>query len=88
LGYSHPDKLSRELTSREIAGWLAWHQLEPRGDRRSDIRMALLRGDIRAPNISGSETLASLLPDFRPPEKLKPEVEALVDDFFNNASGL
>jgi hypothetical protein len=78
----HPDYLARHLTNRQIAGWLAWMKLEPRGDRREDVRLAILRSDVRAPYMSRSESPNDLLPKYRADNvMLDPEVEQLVNDF-------
>lgn len=77
----HPDYLLDSLSSEQIAGWVAWLRREPRGDQRQDIRMALLRSDIRAPYISGPDDPEDLIPDlkYEPESKLDPETDALLN---------
>lgn len=36
LGLLHPDKLLRELSSKQIAEWAAYSELEPFGERNRD----------------------------------------------------
>ena len=42
LGYSHPDALLAELSSRQIGEWLAYFQLEPFGEERADLRAGII----------------------------------------------
>lgn len=48
LGAPHPDHLTRQLTSRQLAEWEAYLSIEPRGERRADLRMQRLCGAIAA----------------------------------------
>jgi len=73
----------QHVTLRQIMGWMAWHQEEPRGDRREDIRLALLRADVRGPHVERPESPEDLLPRFRENRPLSPEVDQLLTDFFN-----
>lgn len=57
-------------------------QIEPRGARREDVRLAILRSDVRGPHMDRPEDANTLLPKFRPEPPLDPEVEEAVNDFF------
>ena len=46
LGYNHPDYLLETLTSRQISEWEAYSRLEPFGEERGDLRMAILTSHI------------------------------------------
>jgi hypothetical protein len=41
LGYPHPDFLLQQLDSRQLSDWLAFYAIEPFGDERADLRMAI-----------------------------------------------
>jgi len=42
LGFSHPDKLQKELTSTQISEWEAYDKIDPIGEWRADYRMSVL----------------------------------------------
>ena len=42
MGYAHPKTLMRELTSKDIAEWLAYDKLEPFGEARADLRAGMM----------------------------------------------
>ena len=83
LGVPHPDHLAAQLTPQQIAGWISWHTLEPRGSRREDIRLAMLRHDIRARETP--ETIESLLPTFREQTQISSDTQKLIDGLFSEA---
>lgn len=79
----HPDELSKRLTKRQLAGWIAWLRKEPRGDRRADVRSAVQTAYLRQPHIEGEEDPLIFLPNFSAKVTIDdPEVDQLVDDFF------
>ena len=79
----HPDFLARRLTLRQLAGWIAWLQKEPRGERRADARAALQTKHLRAPWVGQDEDPDAFRLRCRDaePEITDPEVAALVDRF-------
>ena len=38
LGYPHPDHLLAQLTSSQLAGWMAYAAIEPFGEYRHELR--------------------------------------------------
>lgn len=38
LGFPHPDHLLAQLTSSQLAGWMAYSSIEPFGEYRSELR--------------------------------------------------
>ncbi len=79
----HPDVLARHLSERQLAGWLAWSNKRPRGEAAENVRLALLRHDVRGQYREGSEDVADLMPFIEPEPELPAEVAAVVDDFFS-----
>jgi hypothetical protein len=42
LGYKHPDFLLSQLSSRQIAEWLAYNSIEPIGEMRGDLQAGIV----------------------------------------------
>lgn len=42
LGYPHPDVLLAQITARQFQEWRAFYALDPFGERRAELRNALL----------------------------------------------
>ena len=80
----HPDELANHLTPRQVAGWLAWANMRPRGESAENIRTALLRVDIRQGYTDRVLDPADFMPFQSPDPVLPPEVEAIVEDFLHS----
>lgn len=74
LGYAHPDKLLKELTSEQLAEWAAFLRIEPDADSRSDVLQAQLL--TLTANINRGKDDAPFSPyDFLPWVEKPPEKE-------------
>ena len=71
LGRADVAQLQREISSREFAEWLAFYRLEPFGEERADLRMAVLAALIanvnRNPKKRRVFTPEDFMPKFEPP---------------------
>jgi hypothetical protein len=73
LGYAHPDYLIKYLTSRQIAEWMAYFQLEPFGPHAEELRLGII-GSIIANVFGGGKGSKKFIPtDFT--VSLKPEIK-------------
>ncbi len=54
-----------QIDSREISEWQAYYSIDPFGDQRADIRMAILASAVVAPHIERGKT-APKPADFMP----------------------
>ena len=79
LGVDHPDLLLSRLTYRQWLGWMSYHNLEPWGELRADLRSLVLAQYINARHMpAGSELPNTTYPYW---EDTSPEgVAAKVDD--------
>lgn len=52
------------LTTDELAGWLALYEIDPWGERRADIREAVIGSALLAPWSKSPVPPAALIPDY------------------------
>jgi hypothetical protein len=80
VGRTDWQNLAKEHTPYELAVWRAYERIEPFGERRADMRMALqtlsLIQSTRTRSMSGSDMkeLLSALTNYACPEDAEPEV--------------
>lgn len=73
----HPDELLKHLTPEQLRDWMAFHSINPIGDRRADIRTAVQTRHLRAAWVDEDEPASTFLPQFDA-EPDEPETEAQV----------
>lgn len=77
LGVEHPDYLGRVLSSRQIAGWEAYNELEPFGPLQEEWRAGLIASTVA--NFSPISSRRNLTPrDFLPQRRPKTLAERLL----------
>ena len=84
MGYKHPKFMFRELTSEEIAEWMAFYKLEPFGHKVEWMRAAMIAQVIANSN-RGKRGKRFKLEDFMPddpkpkqgPQTVAEQLEAL-----------
>jgi hypothetical protein len=52
------------MTTDELAGWVALYEIDPWGERRADIREAVIGSAILAPWCKQSISASALIPDY------------------------
>jgi len=84
LGVEHPDLLADRLTRPQLAGWIAWMQARPRGDRRRDVLMALQTAHLRGVWVEDEQHPNTFLPPWQQVQRAaepRNEAEQLLHGF-------
>jgi len=66
LGYPHPRYLRRELTSHDIAEWMAYERIEPFGSYQDHIMFAQIAAETFNAGHKESRTVYDYLPGGKP----------------------
>lgn len=75
MGVTVAELLSR-IDSRELSEWMAFYKLEPWGDERADLRIAILASLYANANRKKGQAPfkpSDFIPRFEPPEEQPPE---------------
>jgi len=77
LGYAHPDYLVKYLTSRQIAEWIAYFQIEPFGPHAEELRLGILATSNLLPHVKKGTKLdpRNFTLSLKPEVKKKPDVD-------------
>jgi hypothetical protein len=87
LGFASVRELTERLSSREIAEWIAYYQIEPFGEERADLRAAIIACVIANANRDSKEHPQPFSPaDFMVVPFAKKEMDE--DDIKNIFKGL
>lgn len=57
-------RVKRELTPHELAGWIALYEIDPWGERRADIREAVIGAAVLSPWARQSVKPGDLIPEY------------------------
>ena len=90
IGVEHPDVLTDRLTPKQVAGWIAWLQHRPRGDRRLDALMALQTSHLFRAWVEGEHDPKEFLPRWaaaKADNEPKNEAEQLFADYGKGVTG-
>lgn len=74
----HPDELLEQLTEQQLNEWVAWNNISPIGERRADIRSAVMTSHLRAAWVENDRDAEDFLPKFKvhdDSENWEPETE-------------
>ena len=76
VGQVDVDALLSSLSSRQLTEWMAYDQLEPFGERRADLRMAVLASLIANANRDPDKRREPFTPaDFMPRFEAEPQAQ-------------
>ena len=90
LGVPNVDRMLESISGRQLAEWMAYARLEPFGEERADLRMAILAALIanvnRDPKKKSSPyEVSDFMPKFEKPESISKEDAIMAIDVMMTA---